>query len=69
MTEDTAHCVLEKLERLRTELVDLAFALERRGRLDAADLAISTSARIGELCDEFATNEGVVGFEEMSDRS
>lgn len=68
MTEDTSSCVQEKLERLRTELVDLAFTLECRGRPDAADVAIATSARIGELCDELATDETAADFEEMSDR-
>ena len=43
----------EKLSALRTEFVDLAFTLERRGRIDAADVAISASARVGELCDGF----------------
>jgi hypothetical protein len=47
------HALLEKLALLRTEFVDLAFRLERRGRLDAADLALAASARVGELCDEF----------------
>ena len=46
--------VLSKLDRLRTELVDLACELERHGRLDAADVAISTSTRVGELRDELA---------------
>ena len=43
----------EKLSALRSEFVDLAFTLERRGRIDAADVAISASARVGELCGEF----------------
>lgn len=43
-----------RLGRLRTELSDLAFTLERRGRFDAADLALATSARLGELCEESA---------------
>ena len=43
----------EKLSALRTEFVDLAFTLERHGRIDAADVAISASARVGELCDGF----------------
>jgi|GEM_PF-2439800 hypothetical protein len=49
MTEQTR---LQKLAELRTELADMAFALERQGRLDAADLATSVSQRLGELCDE-----------------
>jgi hypothetical protein len=40
---------LEKLEALRVELTDLAFQLERRGRCDAADLAIAISGRLAEL--------------------
>lgn len=38
-----------ELERLRRELVDQAFILETRGRADAADLALSISARLAEL--------------------
>lgn len=47
-----AASIREKLDELRTQLVDLAFALERRGQLEAADVAITTSSRIGELCEE-----------------
>jgi hypothetical protein len=57
MSEVSAHAILEKLDQLRTELVDLAFTLEQRGRLDAADVAISTSARVGELCAELSEKE------------
>ena len=39
--------ILARLAALRTELVEQACALERQGRLDAADVAIATSARIG----------------------
>jgi hypothetical protein len=52
MREANAPGFLEKLDRLRTELVELAYTLDVRGRLDAADVAMTTSARIGELCDE-----------------
>jgi hypothetical protein len=45
--------LLARLNALRTELADLAFTLERRGRLDAADLAVTVSARVAEICDEF----------------
>ena len=48
--------VREKLEELRTELVDLAFALDRRGQPEAADVAILTSARLAELCTELLEN-------------
>lgn len=46
--------MLGRLDALRTELADLAYGLERRGRLDAADLAVAVSARIGEIHDELA---------------
>jgi len=39
---------------LRADLVDLAYELERQRRLDAADVAISTSIRVGELREELA---------------
>lgn len=47
-----AASVLEKLAALRVELVEQAYALERQGRLDAADVAIATSARVAEVCAE-----------------
>ncbi|HKB91552.1 MAG TPA: hypothetical protein VKC60_13625 [Opitutaceae bacterium] len=53
-TDVTQLLILRKLESLQTELIDLAVTLECRGRLDAADVAIMTSSRIGELCTEFA---------------
>jgi hypothetical protein len=46
--------ILDKLNGLRTELVDLAFMLDGRGACEAADVAITTSARLAELCAEFA---------------
>lgn len=42
----------QKLDALRAELADLAYRLEKRGRLDAADIAIATAARLGEFRDE-----------------
>lgn len=39
----------EGLQALRSELLELAFALDRKGRADAADLAISVAHRINEL--------------------
>ena len=45
--------ILEKLHQLRTELVELAYTLDTRGQPGAADVAMTTSARIGELCEEF----------------
>ncbi len=52
MTGTGSSVVLEKLDELRTELVDLAFELERRGQLEAADVAISTSTRVQEFREE-----------------
>lgn len=46
--------MLDRLAALRTELVEQAYVLERQGRLDAADVAVATSRRIGEVCDELA---------------
>ncbi len=44
--------VFEKLDRLRTELVDLAFTLDRRGRPEAADVAMMISGRVSEIREE-----------------
>ncbi|MFA6288183.1 MAG: hypothetical protein WC661_12440 [Opitutaceae bacterium] len=52
MTSPETHLLLGKLHALRTDLVELAFALDRRGSLEAADVALTTSARVGELCEE-----------------
>lgn len=54
--EAPSKTVGEKLDDLRTQLVELAFVLDQRGHLDAADVAMTTSARIGELCEELAEN-------------
>jgi len=43
------------LDRLRTELADLAFELERQGRRDAADVVMQIDARVRELVAEVAT--------------
>lgn len=53
LVEPNAADVLNKLDQLRTELVELAYALDTRGRLEAADVALTTSLRIGEMCAEF----------------
>jgi len=45
--------LLAKLAALRVELVDLAYQLDVQGRLEAADVAMSTSARVAEICEEF----------------
>lgn len=39
---------LKQLEALRAELADLAFVLERRGRLDAADITRVILSRLAE---------------------
>ena len=57
--------VLSKLHGLRTELVELAFVLDRGGRIDAADVAMTISGRVGELCEELA---GTSGTREGSER-
>ena len=49
MTEATASTIQEILNQLRTELVDRAFELESQRRMDAADFAIATAARVEEL--------------------
>ena len=50
----SSRLLAEQLDALRTELVDLAFQLEQRGRLDAADVAISVAGRVGSLREEMA---------------
>lgn len=50
----SAHALLAKLDALRTELVDLAHDLDVRGARSAADVAMTTSARLAELCEEFS---------------
>jgi hypothetical protein len=50
------HGLLEKLGSLRIELIDLAFALDCQGSREAADIAMTTSARVRELCEEFGSS-------------
>ena len=57
---DASPFMLGRLDDLRAELADLAFDLERRGRLDAADVANATSARIGELRAELEAEAAAV---------
>lgn len=45
------------LGRLRTELADLAYDLERQGRLDAADVVMQIDTRVRELADEDGLDE------------
>ncbi len=54
MHDTRINMMFMKLDRLRADLVDLAYELERQRRLDAADVAISTSIRVGELREELA---------------
>jgi hypothetical protein len=44
--------VLARLAALQTELVDEACTLDRRGRVDASDMANMIAARLGQLCHE-----------------
>lgn len=41
--------VRSRLAGLQAELADLAYQLERQGRLDAADVTMTISARVSEL--------------------
>lgn len=50
----TSPALLGQLRGLQTELVELAFTLDRRGRPEAADVALTISGRLGELHAEFA---------------
>jgi hypothetical protein len=43
--------LVRHLQQLRRELTDLAFELELKGQLAGADVAITTAARIAEVCD------------------
>lgn len=52
MSDVTVTVASAKLAALRVELVEQAYALERQGRLDAADVAIATSVRVAEICAE-----------------
>ncbi len=48
--------LMQKLAQLRGELVELAFTMDRRGRPEAADVAMMVSARVGELCEEYGND-------------
>lgn len=60
---------LEKLSGFRTELADLAFLMDRRGRAEAADVAMMAFARIGEICEELQAprNDSPEEFREIND--
>lgn len=61
MTDTSQQAILGKLDQLRTELVELAYALECKGQLEAADVAITTSARIEEFRAELESGESLAG--------
>lgn len=50
--------LLDRLAALRIELVDLAYTLDVRGAVGAADVAMTTSSRLAELCEEFSAPPG-----------
>jgi hypothetical protein len=54
MNPATTLALLGRLAALRTEMVDLAYDLDVRGARAAADVAMTTSARLAELCEEFS---------------
>lgn len=68
MTEATTHIILGKLDQLRTELVDLAYSLECKGQLEAADVAITTSARIEEFRTELETADSAADSSGLATR-
>ncbi|HVZ64439.1 MAG TPA: hypothetical protein VG936_07700 [Lacunisphaera sp.] len=51
-----------KLAALRTELADLAFELDTRGRSDAADVATAVAGRLGELCEETGAEQSAANM-------
>jgi hypothetical protein len=59
MSTAEIRAILTKLDHLRTELIDQAFALDRSGRADAADVATRTAARLEELQDELSAGSRV----------
>jgi hypothetical protein len=62
MMNTSQQSILGKLDLLRIELVELAYALECKGQLEAADVAITTSARIEEFRTELeSVSPAVVG--------
>ena len=54
MTTSAHLDLLSRIDGLRDELIELAFALERGGNPGAADVAHTLRARIGELRTEFS---------------
>jgi hypothetical protein len=52
---------LARLDALQAELADLAFALERRRRLDAAEVTNAIAGRVGEIRRELAAADEAAG--------
>jgi glyoxylate carboligase len=52
MSPVSTAAISDRLAALRAELIEQAFALERQGRIDAADVALAVSHRIAEFCAE-----------------
>lgn len=50
-----------RLDALRTELADLAFELDRRGRVDAAEVVVMIGVRLGEIVDAELLAAGPAG--------
>lgn len=48
-TTDARPTAVGRLQRFRGELADLAFSLERRGRVDAADVVNAIATRVSEI--------------------
>ncbi len=67
MNPTTSLALLGRLAALRTELVDLAYDLDVRGSRAAADVAMTTSARLAELCEEFSPRPTAVDSDPKSD--
>ncbi|MBI2518650.1 MAG: hypothetical protein HYV95_17385 [Opitutae bacterium] len=57
-TDARATPLLEQLRTLQCELVDLAFLLNQRGRVDAADTALDISMRLKEILESQPTPRG-----------
>jgi hypothetical protein len=53
----SARSAKDRLDALRTEFADLAWALERKGRRDAADVVMLIDERVREVADEMRAEE------------
>lgn len=49
MNAGTEEKVIASLETLTTDLIELAFTLECRGQLEAADVALMVRSRVNEI--------------------